>query len=178
LKETVISNDSSLQIAGFTFLTFALSDTGETVHLTSATNNELTDYRFSEKFGASFEGVTQGYYYKPGTDSYNFIALAEPTLASQNTTPKVGPIVISEIMSSPSGDGAGEYLELLNISSAPVTLFDSAQDTAWKFSSGFDFEFPSASPLTMAPGERIIFTRNLTAFQSQFSVPEGTQIFE
>ena len=70
---------------------FGLSDNGETVHLTSAINDVLTDYRFKENFGASLEGTTLGYYYKPGSGTYNFIALQDPTPAAPNAAPKSGP---------------------------------------------------------------------------------------
>ena len=55
---------------------FALSDVGETVYLSSAAGNELTDYQSKEEFGASAEGETLGAYYKPSTDSFNFVAMS------------------------------------------------------------------------------------------------------
>jgi hypothetical protein len=157
---------------------FGLSDNGETVHLTSAIDDVLTDYRFKENYGASLEGTTLGYYYKPGSRTYNFIALQEPTPAAPNAAPKIGPIIISEIMYNPSIDGASEYLELLNISDSPVSLFDNTTGKAWQFSDGIDYEFPAGSPLVMAPGERVVLTRSLTAFNTEFTTPEGTRVFE
>jgi hypothetical protein len=157
---------------------FGLSDNGETVHLTSAIDDVLTDYRFKENYGASLEGTTLGYYYKPGSRTYNFIALQEPTPAAPNAAPKIGPIIISEIMYNPSIDGASEYLELLNISDSPVSLFDNTTGKAWQFSDGIDYEFPAGSPLVMAPGERVVLTRSLTAFNTEFNTPEGTRVFE
>ena len=161
---------------------FALSDVGETVYLSSAVNDQLTDYQTSENFGPSTEGETLGAYYKPSTDSYNFVAMKTPTPGAANSGPRVGPIVISEIMYNPAGSGTGdaEYLELLNVTSAPVTLYDSVKGKAWRLSDGIDFEFPAATPLTMAPGERVVLTKNLTVFNSVFgaSVPSGTKVFE
>ena len=157
---------------------FGLSDNGETVHLTSAINDVLTDYRFKENFGASLEGTTLGYYYKPGSGTYNFIALQDPTPAAPNAAPKIGPIIISEVMYNPAIDGASEYLELLNISDSSVSLFDNTTGKAWQFSDGIDYEFPAGSPLVMAPGERIVLTRSLTAFNSEFTTPEGIRVFE
>jgi uncharacterized repeat protein (TIGR02543 family) len=87
---------------------FALSDVGETVYLSSALNDQLTDYRTSEDFGPSTEGETLGRYYKPSSDSYNFIALKTPTPGAPNSLPRVGPIVISEIMYNPNGAGTGD----------------------------------------------------------------------
>ena len=54
--------------------------------------------------------------------------------------PKVGPIVISEIMHNPDWPEGGwytndqyEYIELQNISSEPVTLYDYDKAEPWKF---------------------------------------------
>jgi hypothetical protein len=157
---------------------FAFSDDGETAYLSSAVNDELTDYSYSESFGASLSGVSLGIYYKPSSDSYNFIPLSSPTPGTTNSSPLVGPIVISEIMFFPSGSSSAEYMELLNISSQPVTLYDSTRLAAWRITDGIEFEFPSGSPVTIAAGERIILTQSLAAFNADFTVPSGTQIFE
>lgn len=148
---------------------FALSDAGETVYLSSATGGELTDYQSKEEFGASAEGETLGAYYKPSTDSYNFVAMREPTPSAPNSGPRVGPVVISEIMYNPPGSSdAEEYIELRNISSQPVTLYDSAKLKPWRMTDGIEFEFPTNPPLTLAAGERIILTRNLASFEATY----------
>ena len=159
---------------------FALSDAGETVYLSSAVNNELTDYQSKEDFGPSTEGESLGVYYKPSTDSYNFVAMKTATPGAPNSGPRVGPVVISEIMYNPLGNGDAEYIELLNISKTPVTLYDSIKAKAWRISDGIDYEFPAATPLTMAPGERVILTKSLIRFNTSFGsiVPAGTKVFE
>jgi CotH kinase protein/Lamin Tail Domain/Chitobiase/beta-hexosaminidase C-terminal domain/Right handed beta helix region/Divergent InlB B-repeat domain len=159
---------------------FALSDIGETLYLSSAVADQLTDYQSKEDFGPSTEGETLGAYYKPSSDSYNFVALTAPTPSAANEGPRIGPIVISEIMYRPLGAGDAEYAELLNVSAAPVILYDSLKGKPWRLSDGIDFEFPVSPPLTMAPGERIILTKNIPLFTSVFggAVPAGTRVFE
>ena len=157
---------------------FGLSDDGETVYLSSAENDQLTDYRFKEDFGASLPGETQGYYYKVSSNSYNFLPLASPTPHAPNDGPRIGPIVISEIMYNPAGNSSSEYLELLNVSDQGVTLFDSSSSTAWRFTSGVEYEFPAGLTIALAPGERLILTQNIPAFNSEFTVPAGTQLLE
>jgi len=157
---------------------FGLSDDGETVYLSSAENDQLTDYRFKEDFGASLPGETQGYYYKPSTDSYNFLPLSDPTPQALNSGPRIGPIVISEIMYNPSGDGDAEYIELLNVSSQGVTLYDATSETAWRITDGIEYEFPAGATIALAPGERLILTRNIPAFNAEFSLPTGTPLLE
>ncbi|MDA7889857.1 lamin tail domain-containing protein [Akkermansiaceae bacterium] len=157
---------------------FGLSDDGETVYLTSAVDDQLTEYRFKEDFGASLEGQPFGYYRKPSTGGYNFITLSAPTQAAANAGPKVGPIVISEIMYNPAGAGAAEYFEILNISDSNVTLFDATQNKAWKFTGGIEYEFPALSPLTMTPGQRVVLTRSIPDFNASYTVPSGTLVIE
>ncbi len=157
---------------------FALSDDGETVYLSSAVADQLTDYRFDEDFGTSLLGETQGYYFKPSSNSYNFLPLANPTPTGANAGPRIGPIVISEIMYNPSGNADAEYLELLNVSNQGITLFDGDANTAWRFTSGIEYEFPAGSTIALAPGERLILTQNIPAFLSEFTVPTGTQVLE
>ncbi|MDB4504298.1 lamin tail domain-containing protein [Akkermansiaceae bacterium] len=157
---------------------FGLSDDGETVYLSSASADQLTNYRFKEDFGASLEGQTFGYYQKPSTGGYNFVTLSSPTQAAANAGPKVGPIVISEIMYNPAGAGSAEYCELLNISDSDVTLFDSTRNKAWRFTGGIEYEFPAGAPLTMTPGQRIVLTRSLGNFNATYTVPAGTLVFE
>ena len=148
---------------------FALSDIGETVYLSSGVNNDLTDYRSKENFGASAEGETLGCYYKPSSDSYNFVAMARPTPGTPNSGPRMGPIVISEIMYNPPGSADGEeFLELLNVTNAPVTLYDAAKQLPWRMTDGIDFDFPTNPPVTLAAGERILLVRNLASFGAAF----------
>lgn len=157
---------------------FGLSDIGETLYLSSAVDDQLTDYQSHEDFGASIEGETLGNYYKPSSDSYNFVALRTATPGGPNSGPRVGPVVISEINYQPGGHADSEYIELTNITSAPVTLYDFEKGAAWRITDGIDYEFPAAVPLVMAAGERIILTKSLTRFNAAFLPPSGTRVFE
>lgn len=157
---------------------FAFSENGETAYLHSAVNDELTDYLEQEKFGPSREGISHGYYLKLSTGTYNFIALNNQTPSATNSSPLVGPIVISEIMYHPASGGNAEYIELLNITNASVTLYDFLTNTAWKISDGVNYEFSKNTPVIMAPGERILLVENLTVFNASYTVPAGTQVFE
>ncbi|MHC4619241.1 MAG: lamin tail domain-containing protein, partial [Planctomycetota bacterium] len=160
---------------------FALSENGETLYLHSGQNGMLTGYSEQEKFGASETDVAFGRYRK-STGTFNFVAMSENTPGLQNAYPKVGPIVISEIMYHPQVNRDAEYVELLNISGAPVTLYDFDVSEPWKFTDdpedpGVELFFPG-SPVTMNANERILLVKNLAAFNSEFSAPPGTRIFE
>src|SRR5207248_9211343 len=100
-----------------------------------------------------------------------------------NPYPLVGPIVINEIMyQPPSPDGiedntVDEYIELLNLTSNSVALFDPAAPTnTWKFKGGVDYTFPQN--VTLPPGgfvlvvnfDPIIDPVALAEFRSRFKL--------
>lgn len=157
---------------------FALSENGESVFLFAPGDGLYLDYLEEEAFGASSTDVSQGRYFKSSSNTYNFVAMAAQTPGQANSLPLVGPISISEIMYHPPVNPDAEYIELVNISSEPVVLFDNTTDVPWRFTDGIDFGFPSNPPVTMAPGERILVVRNLTAFDATYTVPTGTQLFQ
>ena len=157
---------------------FALSENGDMVCLTSAldANSNLTGYREKEDFGASETGVSFGRYYKASTNSYNFVPMASITPGAANAYPKIGPIVITEIMYNPDWPANGnyandeyEYIELRNTSGSAVTLYDSTENEPWKFTDGIDYTFPSPpSAVTIAAGARILVVKNPTAFNWRY----------
>ena len=153
------------------YVPFALSENGEQLYLTSAQNGVLTGYRSAEDFGASATGVSFGRYYKPSTEDYDFVPMSLLTPGSANADPKVGPIVISEIMYNPDWplgslytNDQYEYVELHNVTTDAVTLFDFDKGQPWKFTDGIDFTFPDESPVTIASGEYVVVVKNPEAF--------------
>jgi hypothetical protein len=149
-----------------TYEPFALSENGERLYLSSAQNGILTGYRNVEDFGASETGVSFGRYYKPSTGNYNFVAMEENTPGSANSYPKIGPIVISEIMYNPDWPDGGpytndqyEYIELQNISAEPVKLYRDDKAEPWKFTDGIDYTFPADSPVTIPAGGYILVVK-------------------
>jgi hypothetical protein len=160
---------------------FALSENGERLYLSSAQNGELTGYRNVEDFGASETSVSFGRYYKSSTGNYNFVAMEANTPGSANSYPKVGPVVISEIMYNPDWPDGGsytndqyEYIELHNISTEPVKLYRDDKAEPWKFTNGIDFTFPADSPATIPPGGYILVVRKPEAFSLRYpAVPAG-----
>ncbi len=126
-----------------------------------------------EDFGGSQTGVSFGRYYKPGTGNYNFVPMSENTPGLANAYPKVGPIVINEIMYNPSWPYGGsytndqyEYIELYNISSEPVNL------QGWQFTDGIDFTFPEDVPVTIPASGYMLVVKHPEAFMWRYpSVP-------
>jgi hypothetical protein len=163
---------------------FALSENGESLYLSSAQNDVLTGYRNVEDFGASETDVSFGRYYKLSTGNYNFVAMEENTPGSANSYPKVGPIVISEIMYNPDWPNGGsytndqyEYIKLDNISAEPVTLYNSETDEPWKFTDGIDFTFPADTPATIPAGGYIFIVKKPAAFSWRYPAMSAEIIF-
>ncbi|MCD6394351.1 MAG: lamin tail domain-containing protein, partial [Planctomycetes bacterium] len=156
---------------------FALSENGETVYLTSGDGTQITGYSEEEDFGASVAGVSFGRYYKASTDSYNFVAMSTNTPGYNidpyvNACPKVGPIVINEIMYHPTDDdGKAEYIELLNISGSSEKLYDDTTNEPWKITDGIKYTFPSGAPTTIAAGDYFLLIRDLAAFTAEYGAP-------
>ena len=156
---------------------FALSENGDTVSLFGPTDGLRPDYTETETFGASLRNVTKGRYYKASTRTFNFVTLLSATPGAANSGPMVGPVVISEIMYNPAGAGA-EYLELVNISSNSVTLYDASSGEPWRMTRGIDYAFPTAAPLTLGSGERVLLVNDAAAFAAEYAPPAGVRVFQ
>ncbi|HSH15339.1 MAG TPA: immunoglobulin domain-containing protein, partial [Verrucomicrobiae bacterium] len=104
--------------------------------------------------------------------------------------PRVGPVVISEIMyhppAAPGSTEAGdlEFIELHNISGGDVMLFDPDHSTnTWRLSRAVEFVFPKN--LTLAAESRILVVGFnpqtnapvLNAFRAAYGLTEATPIF-
>jgi hypothetical protein len=165
---------------------FALSENGERLYLSSGIPGELTlgGFRDDRDFGASDPDVAFGLYTKSAQsasagDPTDFVAMSQNTKGSANTCPpKVGPIVIVEIMYHPAGsaDPQEEYIKLVNISGSAVTLqiYDAQEDVyvQWKFTDGIRYTFPPDT--TIAAGDYVYVVYDPAAFSVAYpGVPSG-----
>ena len=98
------------------------------------------------------------------------LRLVDATGATNNSVTFVGQpsdaqrhLVVSEIMYRPTGDGLAEFIELMNISDS-VTL----DLTNVHFTLGVDFNFTGSAITSLAPGERALVVRDLTAFTAVY----------
>jgi hypothetical protein len=161
---------------------FALSENGEEACLSSHLdpNGFLTGFRDVENFGASQTNVSFGRYYKSSTGNFNFVAMDYNTPGSNNAEPKVGPVVINEIMyNPPTGNQNEEYIELHNITGQLVTLYRYDKSTPWKFTDGIDYTFSTGPVVTMQAYGYLILAKDLTAFTAQYGgMPPGVQVLE
>jgi hypothetical protein len=141
----------------------------------------LTGYREVEDFGASATNVSLGRYYKPSTDNFNFVAMDYNTPDSNNAYPRVGPVVINEIMyNPPTGNQKEEYIELYNITGVPQTLFRfEGKNEPWRFTDGVDYVFSASPPVTIPPNGYLMIVKDEASFKARYGdVPGDVQVFE
>ncbi|HEV8292887.1 MAG TPA: lamin tail domain-containing protein, partial [Tepidisphaeraceae bacterium] len=172
---TMIGGNSYLVFNEAT-LGFALSRLGGDAFLSSsATVDVLSGYHDGVIFGATDPGVTLGRHVL-STGAADFTALSAPTQGAANAYPKVGPVVINEIMYNPNGNG--EFIELMNITNQFVPMYDPANPAnTWKFADGVDFAF--AQGVSLAPFERVlIVSQDPADFRSNFGIADSVRIFQ
>jgi hypothetical protein len=163
---------------------FAISAFGEQVYLASASNGTLNGYVVGAEFDATDNGVSLGRYVTSrGKDFATLDALTfgltNPATLAQfragpgatNSGPRIGPIVINEIMYHPGSNGT-EFIELFNSSSNLIDL------AAWKIG-GANHIFPLDTFMPAGSFLILIGTTNISpeAFRSAHNVPLDVPVF-
>jgi hypothetical protein len=158
---------------------FRLSENGDTLYLYSGADPNYPQCLVEQSFGASETWITFGRHLK-SDGTYVFPLLSSATPGSANADPLIGPVVINEIMYHPSADGDAEYIELLNISADPVTLFDSASLLPWRLTTdtGLNATLPTDVPITLAPREHLLLAKKLSVVRQCYTVPVDVQALQ
>ncbi len=126
---------------------FGFSSAGDEAYVFAGdTNGNITGYFEGFNLDPTEQGVSIGRYFM-STGDLRHVAQTALTPNGTNAGPKVGPILISEIMYHPP-DLAGldnsldEFVELQNISGTNVPLFDPTYPTnRWKLDDAVHFSF-------------------------------------
>lgn len=148
------------------------SSKGGDVWLSAAdANGQLTGFRDHVAYGPQFSGVSFGR--TPTSQGAEFTALQTPTFGTSvtaasptdqsalfrtgtgapNAGPRVGPVIISEIMYHPLPLGTNdntrdEFLELCNLTASTVPLYDPYHPTnGWRLRGGIHFDFNTSHNL-------------------------------
>jgi len=177
---------------------FLFSEYGESAYLFSGdANTNLTGYYHGWDFKASPNGVSFGRYVDSQTNT-QFVLQSTNTLGAANALPRVGPIVISEIMYHPPDLTNGvdndldEFIELQNLTSASAPLYCTftnesgyglaALTNTWQLRNAVDFDFPTN--VTLAAGARLLVvgfnptnSTQLAAFRSLYNVSQTVPIY-
>jgi hypothetical protein len=164
---------------------FAFSSKGDEAVLVSADlAGNLTGYLDVQDFGASESGVPFGPYFT-STGKEHFVALQALTPNATNSGPKIGPIIISEIMYHPpdvggEDDSIDEFIELKNISGSTVNLYNTTN--TWRLDKGVDFDFPPG--VTLPAGGHLLVVNfdptnatQVAAFRSRYGVSPSVPLY-
>ena len=209
---TAVGFNSSSAASPFTFN----SAQGDNIILSQTdTNGNLTGHRVYETFESAANGISFGYYKTSVPDDYKFVATAQTTFGADeantvadfrlgtgktNTYPKIGPLVINEIMYRPTNslyiivtngmsqpafgqNPNDEYIELRNITSLPVPLYDPAFPTNhWIIRKAVDFTFPLTNLAANSFCLIVAFNPHtnasaLTLFRSRYNVSNNVPIY-
>ena len=168
---------------------FGLGADGDDAYLFSAdSNGNLTGYYHGWSFGASDVNVSFGPVIASDGQTH-YVALESPTPGAANSPPRVGPIVISEIMYHPpdypdgSDNQEDEFIELANLTDSAVALYDLGRPVySWRLRNAVDFDFPPYT--TIAANGRLIIVSfdpvlepfKLDAFRAKYGLGNDVQI--
>ena len=154
---------------------FALSSAGDAIYLFSAdAEDNLTGYVRGFTFGSAENGVTFGREVWASGEEELLPQISE-TLGRENSGARIGPVIISELMYGPPV-GADEFIELVNISSQTITLFDQQfPEHLWRIE-GIDYIFPADA--TLGPGAvALVVPLPPDLFRATYSVPASVTIY-
>lgn len=172
---------------------FNLRSSGDEVFLFSAdAEGNLSGHVHGHSFGAALNGVSFGRHLT-STGEEQFVSQMENTFGAANAGPRIGPVVISEIMYHPpdvAANGAlwdapeNEYIELLNLTASAVPLSDpNATTNTWRLRDAVRYSLPMDEVLLA--GERVLVVgfdpalepAQAAAFKQLYNVPEATRLF-
>ncbi len=170
---------------------FGLGANGDQVYLFSGDGTNLTGYAHGFHFGAAENGVSFGRYVS-STGGEHFVAQSTNTPGSANAYPKVGPVIISEIMYHPPDLKIGpnkvsnlsdEFIELQNPGDNPAALFDVNFPTnTWQLRGAVVFDFPT-NAIIPAHGFALVVSFDpalpdaLAGFKNRNGVADAVPIF-
>lgn len=162
----------------------------------------FTGYRAQVEFGAALNGVSfgrvemcHGVDFVPqvcrtfGEDNPATLAQFRTSAGLFNAGPRIGPVVINELMYHPPGVGTNdnvldEYIELHNAGASSVALFDAANPSnTWRLRGGVAFNLPPG--VTLAGGGYALVVNfdpltnpaQLAAFRSLHGLPVSLPIY-
>ena len=148
---------------------FTLSSEGGEIYLLSATSaGDRSDYVNGFRFGDGSAGFSFGRHLN-SVGEVSYPPLQSNSFGSTNDSPRVGPLVITEIMYHPR-DGSVEFVELQNISGSPVPLAGVQVE-------GIGYVFGAGAP-ELDPGEVVLVVENdPSAFRAIFNPPATVGVF-
>ena len=162
-------------VLGASQLGFGFSHLGDSASLLQMSGTNIVRFLDAVDFPAAAPEESFGLYQRLDGE-HDFTELSASTPGAANALPRVGPVVISEIMFAPAA-GFAPFLELTSVTNVPVPLFDPLHLTnVWSIEGIGNFTFPTGTVL--APlGSLIVCATNPDAFRAQYGVSAGVPVF-
>jgi hypothetical protein len=156
-------------------LGFAFSELGAEAALLQMNGSDVLRFLDSVNLPAANQQESLGTFVR-SDGAVQFTELRANTPAAENALPRTGPVVISEIMFAPS-TGKAQFLELANITTDPVPLFDPARpQNVWIIDGVGSFAFPPNTVLDPC-ATLIICSTNPASFRAQYSLDAQVPLF-
>ena len=166
---------------------------GDVVRLTSANAaGDLELFVDNVRFDASANGVSFGRFPNgvgpltamaaptfgadvAASDPPELLAVFRLGRGAENAGPRVGPVVISEILYDPAA-GEDEFVRLTNISSEETALFDPEHpENVWRLDDAITFAFPEG--IALAAGDSLyVVSESPAAFRARQGVADGVPV--
>jgi hypothetical protein len=171
---TVVPGNGYLGLSTTNF-GFAFSELGSDILLLQASGTNIIRFLDTVNIPASQREESLGLY-TLSTGETDFTELRANTEAAANALPRVGPVVMSEVMYKPAANQS-EFVELVNISHTNVLLYDPLFPTnTWQLGGGVSFNLPMGQQL--APGAvAIICATNPATFRAQYGVSASIPVY-
>ena len=172
--------DSSVMAPG-QFLTlsaaqlgFAFGEGGEQVYLLQRSGTNVVRFLDSVDFPAAEREETFGLYQR-SDGTFDFTEQRAATPGADNTLPRVGPVIISEIMAAPL-PGRAQYIELTSLTPQALPLYDPLWPTnVWTVEGLGNFAFPTGTVL-QGCGSLVLCSTNPAAFRAQYGLAETVPV--
>jgi hypothetical protein len=156
-------------------LGFGFSKLGESAYLLQLAGTNILRFLDSVDFPAAEREESFGRFQR-SDGQVDFTELRANTPGAPNALPRVGPVVISEIMAIPL-PGQAQFVELTSITNGPVPLFDPLRPTnVWMLDGVGGFAFPTGTVL-QACSSVIVCSTNPAAFRAQYGVSSAVPVF-
>ena len=172
--------------------TFSSANGDEGVLMSADSSGNLRFWMDTVSFEASANGIPFGRY-PNGTGKFTtlqqqslgtevsmgfpveYLGLFRTGTGAPNAGPLVGPLVFQRIQYHPPL-GIDEFVELRNLSSLTVPLFDPLYPTnTWRFRDGINFDLPTG--LLLEPNARLILAPiDPALFRTRYSIPPSTLV--
>lgn len=155
-------------------LGFAFSELGDDVSLLQMNGTNVIRFLDTVDFSAAKQEEVFGVFQR-SDGRFDFTELRTNTATSANALPRVGPVVLSEIMFAPAA-GKAEFIELANVTGASVALFDPIHPTnVWKLEGVGSFSFPPNTLLSPC-STLIVCATNAAALRAQYGLAASVPV--